>query len=244
MKYRGENPVYKKFDYGYEGTSASYFGVFVKTIFMLLLTGGIAFYFATYQALNLTLGMMIAGLIVAPIASYIMVVMIHRNAQMAPIYAFVYAIFEGVFLGLFSLIVQNYTEMNVVVYALVGTFGTVTVMAVLYSIGILKVGNRLKSFFMTAIVMLIVITLLYLLFSISGIISLGASWSLYVTIVLFSTVLSIIYLLIDFDQMATMINSGVSKEYEWSLTIGLLVAIVWLYIDLLRLLLIVSGRRR
>ena len=48
---------------------------------------------------------------------------------------------------------------------------------------------------------------------------------------------------IDFDNISNLVSAGAGKEYEWSLSLGLTVTIVWLYIELLRLVAIISRRK-
>lgn len=47
-------------------------------------------------------------------------------------------------------------------------------------------------------------------------------------------------LLIDFDNCKLSVQSGVPSKHEWYLSLGLLVGLVWLYIEVLRLLIILS----
>jgi uncharacterized YccA/Bax inhibitor family protein len=61
------------------------------------------------------------------------------------------------------------------------------------------------------------------------------------------TVFLIIYgalmLTLDFDRAETVVSSGADKRYEWMIAMGLMVTIIWLYIEIIRLILILSSRR-
>ncbi len=247
MRFRGDNPVYKNYgdSYGLEGSSdyaASYGGVFRKTLLLLMLTGFVAYYIGTLPTIDFSIGTLIFGMIVSPIVAYIMVILAHRNVAMSFIYTILYAIFEGIFLGLLTMIVVMYTEGPVVLYALSGTFGTVFVMLLVYTSGIVTVGERFKGFLFTAFGTLFLLVIVYIILSITGVVTLEGSLTFYMTILVFSIFVSTMYLLYDFDRVREMVGNGVDKQYEWSLSLGLIVVIVWLYVDILRLLAIIMRR--
>jgi uncharacterized YccA/Bax inhibitor family protein len=66
----------------------------------------------------------------------------------------------------------------------------------------------------------------------------------YMVIIGISVVLASLFLVIDFDNIQMMIDAGSDARTEWMFALSLLVTIVWLYVELLRLLLILSQRRR
>lgn len=75
-------------------------------------------------------------------------------------------------------------------------------------------------------------------------VNVSAFYGVYVLIVLISVVVSSLFLLIDFDNITRYVEAGVPRNMEWSLALGLVVTIVWIYIELLRFIAIVLGRRR
>ena len=54
--------------------------------------------------------------------------------------------------------------------------------------------------------------------------------------------ISSLFLLIDFDQITRFVESGAPKELEWGLALGLVVTIVWLYVELLRFIALFFNR--
>ena len=50
-------------------------------------------------------------------------------------------------------------------------------------------------------------------------------------------------LTLDFDRAETVVSSGADKRYEWMIAMGLMVTIIWLYFEIIRLILILSSRR-
>lgn len=242
---RRSNPIYRAYGGDYRSASseytATYGGVFRKTTLLLLLTGFIAYYVGTLT-LEFSMGMIIGGFIVSPIIAYIMVILVHSSSPLTFLYSILYAIFEGVFLGLLTMIVAAYTDGPIVLYALTGTFGTVFVMLIVYSSGLVHVGEGFKSFLFTAFGTLFLMVIGYFILSLFGVFSTGAGISIYMTIIVFSIFVSTLYLLYDFNQVREMVGAGVDKQYEWSLSLGLIVVIVWLYVDILRILAIVMNR--
>ena len=141
------------------------------------------------------------------------------------------------------MLVASYVGSDAVIYALSGTFVTMFVMLILYSTRIVKVSSGFVSFLFTALISIIVISLLFLLLSFTGIFSSAFGMGLYTTIVIVSVVISALYLLYDFKRINDLVSGGAAKELEWSLGLGLMVTLVWLYIELLRLAMIVMRKR-
>jgi len=50
-------------------------------------------------------------------------------------------------------------------------------------------------------------------------------------------------LTLDFDRAEMIVSSGAEKSYEWTVAVGLMVTIVWIYVELLRFLMIIYSRR-
>lgn len=244
MRLRSSNPVYKYGDFtSVGGDTASYSGVVTKTGILLAIIAGVAMYFGSTLDFTGGIGGGIFTIILAPIIAMIMVILAHRNTEMAWAFSLVYAAAEGVFLGFISAIYAYMYGNDIVLTALVATFGVLSAMLFLYSSGIIRVGNVFRRFMMSALFGLIGASLFLFIFALFGGLSSQLGYSLYVGIVLISVVVSSLFLLVDFDNVTKLVNAGASKDYEWSLSLGLVVTIVWLYIELLRLIAIIAGDR-
>lgn len=243
MRIRGENPVYKRVQYDLDQTdAASYKGVAIKTALMLLITAFIALYIAKETAETFNGIQLLSALIGAPILAYIMVILAHRNQQLAWMYSILYALFEGMFLGVITLYVYSRVGFDGISYALLGTFGTILVMLFIHSTGLIKITRSFKSFLFTALFSLVFVSVLYFILTITGVLSGAMGVGIYLALVAVSVMLSAFFLLYDFDQISRHINGGAAKSSEWSLSLGLMVTIVWLYIDMLRIVYYVLGR--
>ena len=245
MRFRGQNPVYKMGDYtqSYDDTdSATYGGVVTKTATLLGIIAVIALYFAyTLEIEALTANIFVA-LIGAPIIAIIAVIVTHRKPEIAMFSSIIYALCEGAFLGVISAIVAYAYGGELVQTALIATFGVLGGMLFLYSTGIIRVGSFFRKLMFSMLIGLILSSLVLLALSFSGI-AFETFYSFYVGIVVVSVIVSSLYLLVDFDNISRMVEAGAPKNREWSLGLGLVVTLVWLYIEMLRLLMIIANKR-
>jgi uncharacterized YccA/Bax inhibitor family protein len=244
MRFRGANPVYSRaqYDRAYsDADTASYSGVAAKTSILLGIITVIALYMSVRLDFATSGTLIITGMIIAPIIAFIMVIVTHRRPEIAPFTTVIYAVMEGMFLGLISTLVAAYAGGEVVQMALLGTFGVLAGMLFLYTTGIIRVGAFFRRLMLSMLIGLVVTSLLVLILAL-----LGQTWvyssTLYFGFSLISVVLSSLYLLIDFDNINQFVEAGVDKRSEWSLALGLVVTIVWLYVELLRLILILTSR--
>lgn len=247
MKFRGENPVYKygNFNQSYdqsndESYSATYGGVVIKSSLILVIVASIALY-TSYELVITDLGFNIIGtLLASAIIAMIAVIATRKLPQFGLVTSIVYGVCEGVFLGIVSGIVAYFYGGELVQMALIGTFGVVAGMLFLYTTGIIRVGSFFRRFMYSMVFGLLIASLVLFIMSFTGV---TYFYDFYVAIVLISVVMSSLYLLVDFDSITRLVSSNAPKEFEWSLAIGLATTIVWVYINLLRLLVIIANRR-
>ncbi|AIO19609.1 Bax inhibitor 1 like protein [Candidatus Izimaplasma bacterium HR1] len=245
MRFRGENPVYKYGNYeeAYSDTdAATYTGVAVKTGLLLAIIAFSALYFASTLSFSTFSAITLAPIIAAPIIAIIAVIMTHRMPQIAFATSILYAICEGVFLGFISALFAFAYGGEIVQMALIGTFGVLAGMLFLYSTGTIRVGSFFRKFMFSMLIGLIFASLGLLLLSFTSLLSFAAFDTLYVGIVVISVVISSLFLLVDFDNITRYVESSAPKQYEWSLSLGLVVTIVWIYIELLRFFAILARR--
>lgn len=248
MRLRRSNPVYKYADRGgyysdSDAYSASVSGVTFKTAYLLLIIAGFALNFAyRLDVENFQMNNIIAILIGAPIIAIIAVIFTHRLPQFGFVTTFVYAAAEGTFIGFISALYAYMYGGEIVSTALVGTFSVLAVMLVLYASGLFRVSTFFRKLLMSALGGLIIASLVLLVLSFTGI-SAETFSGLYFGIVVLSVVVSSLFLLYDFDTISNYVSAGAPKSTEWSLSLGLVVTIVWLYLELLRLIAILASRR-
>ena len=118
------------------------------------------------------------------------------------------------------------------------TFGTVIAMYILYRTGVIKATERFKSIVFTAtagIAIFYLIAMVLRMFSIN-IPFLHEGSMIGILFSVFVVAIAALNLILDFDRIEQGVAMGAPKYMEWYGAFGLLVTIVWLYIEILRLL--------
>lgn len=150
-----------------------------------------------------------------------------------------YAVVEGVFIGGISLIFETIYP-GIVMQAVTATLATAGVIFVAYKQKWVRVSNKTRKMFMFALMG-------YMAF---GLINFGVAMftgnSAYNTsfgwmIALVGVGLASFTLVIDLNDVESAIRNGAPVENEWRAAFGLMVTMVWMYIEILRLLAILRG---
>jgi uncharacterized YccA/Bax inhibitor family protein len=152
-----------------------------------------------------------------------------------------YGLLEGLFIGGISAIFNTaFAESypGLVMQAVGLTFGVAIAMFLLYNFRIIKVTEKLKSVIIMATVGIGVFYLLAMLLRLFGVnISFMHDSSLLsIGISIFIVAIAALNLLLDFDMIEQGAERGAPKFMEWYGAFGLLVTLVWLYLEILRLL--------
>ena len=156
-----------------------------------------------------------------------------RNARFS---APIYAVFEGLALGgisgLFHMAYQGIV-LNAVMLTLATLFG----MLFLYKTEIVNPTERFKAGVMSATMGVCFAYLFSFILSMFGLASpIHATGGVGIIISLVVVVIAALNLILDFDMIVKGANSGAPEHMEWYGAFGLLVTLVWLYLELLRLL--------
>jgi len=152
-----------------------------------------------------------------------------------------YALSEGVLLGVITILI-NTIYPGVAVAAVIGTASIFTVMLFLYSSRTIRVTSRFRKIMYSVLLSFLVFFIVFgLLGLFSSNISLSEPMALGITGILI--IFGALMLTLDFDRAEMIVESGADKSYEWVVAVGLMVTIVWIYIELLRFLAILASRR-
>jgi uncharacterized YccA/Bax inhibitor family protein len=213
---------------------------------LFMVVGGAAYtwhlYYNNQQSTMMTL--MWVGIIGGLVA----VIAISLKPTLAPYLSPAYGILEGFFLGAISAILNDaFAEKypGLVMQAVGLTFGVAIAMFLLYNFRVIKATERFKSIIFTATLGIAIfygLTLVLRLFNInipfmydSSMLGIGLS--------IFVVAIAALNLIIDFDMIEKGADMGAPKFMEWYGAFGLLVTIVWLYVEILRLLSRFAGRK-
>ncbi|MET0740234.1 MAG: Bax inhibitor-1/YccA family protein [Candidatus Nanopelagicales bacterium] len=218
--------------------------VVVKTsiLFLILLAGATVGWVAGNSLL--TFGSMIAALVLGLMISF------KRTVNVPAIAA--YALLEGVFLGGISLFYQDYVDQasetgdgpNIVLQAVLGTLVAFGVMLALYKTGRLRATPKFQKMFMVALFSYLGIAVVSLISALFGV---GGGWGFYgvgplgIALCALGVALASFSLVLDFDAIEQGINVGLPEPESWRMGFGLMVTLVWLYLELLRLLAILNS---
>lgn len=175
-------------------------------------------------------GSLIVALILALVCSF--------KPLMARFLAIPYAIAEGVFLGVISHTYDIRTQ-GVALQAVVATAAVFMVMLALYGFRVLRVTPRLTKGIIAATVgvgVLYLVAIISSFFTDSALNFLDSTSALSIGISFVVVGVAAFNLLLDFDFVERGVAQGLPKQMEWFAAFGLIVTIVWLYLELLRLL--------
>ncbi|SCF88065.1 Bax inhibitor-1/YccA family protein [Streptomyces sp. Ncost-T10-10d] len=154
-----------------------------------------------------------------------------------------YAAFEGVFLGVISSAVSTYIGPGVVMQAVLGTMCVFAGVLLAYKMRWIRVTRRFYGFVMAAamgFMLLMVVNLLFAVFG--GGDGLGfRSGGLGILFGVIGIILGACFLALDFKQVEDGIAFGAPREESWLAAFGLTMTLVWIYLEMLRLLSILSG---
>ncbi|MFF0479290.1 Bax inhibitor-1/YccA family protein [Streptomyces sp. NPDC004284] len=154
-----------------------------------------------------------------------------------------YAAFEGVFLGVLSAAVSTYIADGVVVQAVLGTMAVFAGVLIAYKMGWIRVTRRFYGFVMAAAMGFVILMAVNLLFSVfAGGDGLGfRSGGLGIVFGIVGIILGACFLALDFKQVEDGVTYGAPREEAWLAAFGLTMTLVWIYLEMLRLLSILQG---
>ncbi len=158
-----------------------------------------------------------------------------------------YALLEGLFIGGISAILNAAFAKQypgLIMQAVGLTFGVAIAMFLLYNFRIIKATERFKSVIFTATLGIGIFYLLTMVLRLFGVnVSFMSDSSLLsIGISLFIVAIAALNLILDFDMIEQGAERGAPKFMEWYGAFGLLVTLVWLYLEILRLLSKLSSR--
>jgi len=245
--FRTSNPTLteKIFDKSLNENSAAFGvmsvrGTINKFGFLLLMVMASAMYtwsLFTQETAGTATTVMIAGAIGGFVLALVMMFKPNWAGYIAP----AYAILEGLFIGGISaffnaMFAKSYP--NIILHAVGLTLGVALAMFLLYNFRIINVTNRLRSIIISATMG---IGLFYLIVWILGFFGVNMGFAfdcspLSIGISLFIVGIAALNLLLDFDSIEKAAEMGAPKYMEWYGAFGLLVTLVWLYLEILKLL--------
>jgi uncharacterized YccA/Bax inhibitor family protein len=213
--------------------------VVTRTVFLVLLTAVTA----AVSWFTLRGGPVTAiAMIGSTIAGLVLVLVISFARITNPFVISLYAVVEGLILGVVSRIWESAYH-GIVVQAVVGTIGVFAGMAVLYKTGVLRATPRFTRWVVGLLIGVVAVSLINFVFAIfghnlgfeyyapnqkAGLLAIGFS--------ILCVAVGALTFIIDFDVVEQGIRYGLPARYAWYCAFGMLVGLIYLYWQLLRLL--------
>jgi uncharacterized YccA/Bax inhibitor family protein len=159
----------------------------------------------------------------------------------SPALVLLYAVAEGFFLGAASKTFESLYD-GVVVGAVIGTVAAVAGTLAVYKFFDIHVGNKFRKWVTAAMFGFVGVVLLDFVLSIFGKqIGINGFGTLGLIVSVIGLGIGVLMLIMDFDYVERGIAAGLPEEESWRAAFGLTVTIVWIYIELLRILSILRG---
>ena len=176
------------------------------------------------------IGGLVGGFVVALVTIF--------KKNWSPFTAPIYALLEGLALGGISSIFEK-TYPGVAIQAVGLTLGTLFVMLLAYKTGMIRATQGFKIGVIAATGGIAVFYLLQMVLSMFfhiNVPAINASGPWGMAFSLFVVIIAALNLVLDFDMIETGVSGGAPKYMEWYGAFGLMVTLIWLYLEILRLL--------
>lgn len=198
---------------------------------ILAITSTLTWYMASLGQ-NVSI-MMIGGAVVGLILVLVAAFKPHLSSYLAP----GYALFEGLFIGGLSYYFETMYP-GIVIQAVSATFVTFAVCLALYKFRIVKVNQTFRSVVIASTMAILTYYVISFILNITGVytpVHYGNSL-MSIGISVFVIIIAAMNLFLDFDNIEDGVNNNQPKYMEWFGAMGLMITLLWLYIEFLRLL--------
>ncbi|KXK61641.1 hypothetical protein AWW66_12490 [Micromonospora rosaria] len=206
--------------------------VVVKTVILLAIVGAAASaaWVLVPDALlgPAWIGAAIVGLVLGMIISF------SRMAN--PALVVTYAVVEGVFVGLVSKFFETLYQ-GIVLQAVTATFGVFFLMAILYKARVIRATPKFVKGMIAVMVGLFAVMMINLVLALFGInTGLRDGSPLAIGFSLVCIAVAALSFVLSFHEVEEGVRMGLPQRYSWTAAFGILVSLIWLYIEILRLL--------
>ncbi|PRB15990.1 Bax inhibitor-1/YccA family protein [Microbacterium sp. MYb62] len=177
-----------------------------------------------------------------------MAVMFTSRKKVRPALIFAYAVFEGLFIGGISAFFEVRWP-GIVFQATLATVSVVGVTLALFASGKIRASKKATKIFMIAMVGYLVFSLLNVVLMWTGVNTnafgmlsqpvFGIPLGLIIGVLV--VIMAAYSLVLDFDQIQQGVRNGAPRKYGWLGAFGIMVTVVWLYVEILRIIAIARG---
>ena len=240
-------PLFSNIDTGekyYDEVShATYKGVAIKTLILLALTVGIAVavgialpkILVNQESLPIFIGVLIGAAIIALISA-----IIGRLTEKASKYfSVIYALSEGLLLGTATALAEEFLA-GAGWIALATTLSIYGIMLILFATGILRVGTIFRRVIIAMSLAIVTLSIATIIVAFTA--PTIQQYLIWIIIVeAFLLIYGVITLAFNFEEANMVVKNGCSKDAEWSVALGMEISLVYIYIQVLRLLVYIAA---
>ncbi|MDY4145174.1 MAG: Bax inhibitor-1/YccA family protein [Bacilli bacterium] len=240
MRFGSSNYVFKKIlnddqiSENYE--SCTYKGISLKVIYFLLMTvlgAGLGIFLAlTYPSMFVILA--VSSGMVTLISSIVALLSI----RLSKVFGTIYCLFEGLTLGVLSYIVTQLVS-GAVGVALLSTIAVFGVCAFLFVSNVVKVNSKFLRFLTMFVISYIFFALVLMVMQMFGY-EMNLGLNLLVSAI--SIFIASLYLFFDLENIRQVVQGQYPKQYEWYAAFGLSFTLIWLYVEILRIAIVILSK--
>jgi uncharacterized YccA/Bax inhibitor family protein len=206
--------------------------VVVRTVALLAITGVVGAFTWAIVPIEMSFAVAIAGAMIGLVLG--LVISFARVTN--PLVIGAYAAVEGVFLGAVSE-AFNAAYPGIVLQAVIGTFGLFFVMAGLYKIRAIRATPRFVRGVIAAMIGLFALMMINLVLSFFNVdTGLRSGGALAIIFSVACIIVASLSFVLSFAEVEEGVRYGLPERYAWHASFGILVSLVWLYLEILRLL--------
>ncbi len=197
--------------------------------------------YASAQAMSNAYMLAIGGAIVGLVLSLV----ISFRKKLNPLFIMTYSIVEGVFVGAFSKVISAYIgDATIVFQAVMATMIAFAATLAAYKFFNIRVTPKFRRIVTIAIFAFAAVTLVNFVLSLTGVLDQGGLRgfnTLGLVVSLFAVGLAVFSLIMDFDYIERGIAMGLPEVESWRGAFGLTVTLIWMYLEILRILAILRS---
>ncbi|GAA0193513.1 Bax inhibitor-1/YccA family protein [Cytobacillus oceanisediminis] len=164
----------------------------------------------------------------------------------SPALVLAYAVAEGVFVGAFSKVVAGYVgDPTIVFQAVLATMVAFGATLAAYKFFNIQVTDKFRKIVTISMFAFVGVMLVNFVLSITGVLESGGLRgfnTLGLVVSAIAVVLAVFMLIMDFDFVERGVEAGLPERESWRAAFGLTVTLIWLYIEILRILAILRGQ--
>ena len=174
---------------------------------------------------------------IGALGGFALALVISFKATLAPYLSIPYAVCEGLAIGGFSALLEKRYP-GIAVQAVGLTFGVMAALLLAYTLGLIHVTQRFRAIVVGATGAIMLLYLASFVLSLFHVVVpiLGSATPLGIGVSLVIVCVAALNLVLSFDLIATGVANRAPRYMEWYAAFGLLVTLVWLYLEILRLL--------